>query len=212
MARQMNRELFYFSSYLPSATTPIYQAQATCLLLVTCEHALTSVCISCGQFIILCRRSFLCVILLLFCIILKGGMMKQHASLCSCIEKMNAWGTGMSNISANNNLETFVITRFARSLSIVSVRHEIDDWNWVKHVRFQVFTAASMKFRFVFWDVLPCKIIVDRRFRGRCCLHHQGETHRPDDGGLPRVCDRPRSVSPSPKFTNRFHSVGASVN
>jgi hypothetical protein len=41
-------------------------------------------------------------------------------------------------------------------------------------VRFQVFTAASMKFRFVFWDVLPCKIIVDRRFRGTCCLHYQG--------------------------------------
>jgi hypothetical protein len=34
-------------------------------------------------------------------------------------------------------------------------------------VRFQVLTAASMKFRFVFWDVLPCKIIVDRRFRER---------------------------------------------
>jgi hypothetical protein len=31
-----------------------------------------------------------------------------------------------------------------------------------------------MKFRFVFWDVLPCKIIVDRRIRGTCCLHHQG--------------------------------------
>jgi hypothetical protein len=28
-------------------------------------------------------------------------------------------------------------------------------------VRFQVITAASMKFRIVFWDVLPCKIIVD---------------------------------------------------
>jgi hypothetical protein len=28
-------------------------------------------------------------------------------------------------------------------------------------VRFQVLTATSMKFRFVFWDVLPCKIIVD---------------------------------------------------
>jgi hypothetical protein len=41
-------------------------------------------------------------------------------------------------------------------------------------LRFQVLTAASMKFRFVFWDVLPCKIIVDRRFRGTCCLHHQG--------------------------------------
>jgi hypothetical protein len=31
-----------------------------------------------------------------------------------------------------------------------------------------------MKFRFVFWDVLPCKIIVDRRFRGTCCFHYQG--------------------------------------
>jgi hypothetical protein len=39
--------------------------------------------------------------------------------------------------------------------------------------RFQVLTAASRKFRIVFWDVLPCKIIVDRRFRGTCCLHHQ---------------------------------------
>jgi hypothetical protein len=28
-------------------------------------------------------------------------------------------------------------------------------------VRFQVLTAASTKFRFVFWDVLPCKITVD---------------------------------------------------
>jgi hypothetical protein len=45
-------------------------------------------------------------------------------------------------------------------------------------VRFQVLTAANMKFRFVFWDVLPCKIIVDRRFRGTCCLHHQGYARR----------------------------------
>jgi hypothetical protein len=44
------------------------------------------------------------------------------------------------------------------------------------YVRFQVLTAASMKFRIVFWDVLPCKIIVDRVFRGTCCLHHQGST------------------------------------
>jgi hypothetical protein len=41
-------------------------------------------------------------------------------------------------------------------------------------VRFQVLTAASMKFRIVFWDVLPCKIIVDWRFRGTCCLHRRG--------------------------------------
>jgi hypothetical protein len=27
-------------------------------------------------------------------------------------------------------------------------------------------------FRIVFWDVLPCKIIVDQRFRGAYCLHH----------------------------------------
>jgi hypothetical protein len=28
-------------------------------------------------------------------------------------------------------------------------------------VRFQVLTAASMMFRVVFWDILPCKMIVD---------------------------------------------------
>jgi hypothetical protein len=31
-----------------------------------------------------------------------------------------------------------------------------------------------MKFRFVFWDVLPWKVIVERRFKGTCCLH-QGD-------------------------------------
>jgi hypothetical protein len=39
-------------------------------------------------------------------------------------------------------------------------------------VRFQVLTAASMIFRAVFWVILPCKMIVDRRFRGAYCLHH----------------------------------------
>jgi hypothetical protein len=28
-------------------------------------------------------------------------------------------------------------------------------------VRFQVLTAASMMYRVVFWDILPCKMIVD---------------------------------------------------
>jgi hypothetical protein len=32
-----------------------------------------------------------------------------------------------------------------------------------------------MKFRFIFWDVLPCKIIVNRIFRGTYFLHHQGD-------------------------------------
>jgi hypothetical protein len=41
-------------------------------------------------------------------------------------------------------------------------------------MRFQVLTAASMMFRVVLWVILPCKMIVDRRFRGAYCLHHQG--------------------------------------
>jgi hypothetical protein len=42
------------------------------------------------------------------------------------------------------------------------------------YVRFQVLTAASMKFR-GFWDVAPCSHVeVNRRFRGAYCLHHQG--------------------------------------
>jgi hypothetical protein len=32
--------------------------------------------------------------------------------------------------------------------------------NFIDYVRFQVLTAASMKFRIVFWDVLTCKVIV----------------------------------------------------
>jgi hypothetical protein len=31
-----------------------------------------------------------------------------------------------------------------------------------------------MMFRVVFWDILSCKMIVDRRFRGAYCLHHHG--------------------------------------
>jgi hypothetical protein len=36
--------------------------------------------------------------------------------------------------------------------------------NNAEYVRFQVLTAASMMFRIVFWDVLPCKMIVDNHF------------------------------------------------
>jgi hypothetical protein len=44
---------------------------------------------------------------------------------------------------------------------------------YTDNARFQVLTAASMMFRVVFWVILPCKMIVDRRFRGPYCLHHQ---------------------------------------
>jgi hypothetical protein len=37
-------------------------------------------------------------------------------------------------------------------------------------VRFQVLMAASMKFRIDFWDVLLCKIMVDRRLRDVGCI------------------------------------------
>jgi hypothetical protein len=33
-----------------------------------------------------------------------------------------------------------------------------------------------MMFTAVFWVILPCKMIVDRRFRGAYCLHHQGSS------------------------------------
>jgi hypothetical protein len=52
----------------------------------------------------------------------------------------------------------------------------------VYYVRFQVLTAASMKFR-VFWDVAPCSLVgVDQRFTDAYCLHHEGDD-RHDDGG-----------------------------
>jgi len=36
--------------------------------------------------------------------------------------------------------------------------------NLFSYLIFTVLTAASMKFRIVFWDVLPCKIIVNNYF------------------------------------------------
>jgi len=39
--------------------------------------------------------------------------------------------------------------------------------------------AANMKM-IVFWDTSPCRLPVDRRFRGVYCFHYQGD--RPDEG------------------------------
>jgi hypothetical protein len=53
-----------------------------------------------------------------------------------------------------------------------------DWWSTQCHVRFQVLTAASMKFR-VFWDVAPCSHVeVYWSFRGAYCIHHQGDDGR----------------------------------
>jgi hypothetical protein len=45
-------------------------------------------------------------------------------------------------------------------------------YNDTVFMRFQVLTAASMMFRVVFWVILPCKIIVDRRFRRQFWTSH----------------------------------------
>jgi hypothetical protein len=66
-----------------------------------------------------------------------------------------------------------VIKQYSRkllSLNLPPIKPKLSAIN----VRFQVLTTASMKFRIFLWNVPLCKIIIDRRFRGTCCLHHQG--------------------------------------
>jgi hypothetical protein len=61
---------------------------------------------------------------------------------------------------------------------------------WAYMVVLLYMNVNIIKFRFVFWDVLPCKIIVDRRFRGTCCLHHLGDdsSHiQSTTGGIPNA-------------------------
>jgi len=41
------------------------------------------------------------------------------------------------------------------------------------NARFQVLTAASMKMT-AFWDIAPCSVVVQRRFKDAYCLH-QGD-------------------------------------
>jgi hypothetical protein len=37
----------------------------------------------------------------------------------------------------------------------------------------------------VFWAVAPCSLVeVYQRFRGPCCLHHQGDRYNPEDSNL----------------------------
>jgi hypothetical protein len=59
------------------------------------------------------------------------------------------------------------VAKFSRQLKPLDEPGAL--WTITASVRFQVLTAASMKFRFAFWDVLPCKIFFDRRFRDTCC-------------------------------------------
>jgi hypothetical protein len=50
-----------------------------------------------------------------------------------------------------------------------------------------VFRASTMVA--AFWNVATCSLVDgDRRFRGSCCIHHQGDvTHLPDNGGSKKL-------------------------
>jgi hypothetical protein len=67
-----------------------------------------------------------------------------------------------------NGLKLHVTTKFRAALGSEKSPEEL------YLVRFQVLTAASMKMA-VFWIVAACSLVqVYRRFRGACCLRHQG--------------------------------------
>jgi hypothetical protein len=61
-----------------------------------------------------------------------------------------------------------------------SLHHKAFHLVWRK-CNYQIYvtlvSVLVLMFRIVFWDVLPCKIIVDRRFRGAYCLHHHPSVH-----------------------------------
>jgi hypothetical protein len=47
----------------------------------------------------------------------------------------------------------------------------------INYVRFEVFTAVTMKSA-VFWNVTPCDSCKNRRSGGTYSLHHQGDKNR----------------------------------
>jgi hypothetical protein len=55
---------------------------------------------------------------------------------------------------------TFNLLRWLKLLNLFGWNFVWRLWHWI------------LMIRAVFWVILPCKIIVDRRFRGAYCLHH----------------------------------------
>jgi hypothetical protein len=64
----------------------------------------------------------------------------------------------------------------ARSINIdfIILQYHFNNYWIITHTALPNSEPYNKLFRIVFWDVLPCKMIVDRRFRGAYCLHHQG--------------------------------------
>jgi len=104
----------------------------------------------------------------------------RASSLGCCL-----WSSGCVPFRKKTLPQPSVLKMESACSSALKVRHHVVPKPWyttkymeqqtkITYVRFQVLTAASMKFR-VFWDVAPCSHVeVDRRFRGAYCLHHQG--------------------------------------
>jgi hypothetical protein len=68
-----------------------------------------------------------------------------------------------------HNFATLVVIVFSKS------RLRLHKFRSVYYLRFEVLTAVSMKIA-VFWVVATGSLVeVYQRFRGPCCLHHQGD-------------------------------------
>jgi hypothetical protein len=82
-------------------------------------------------------------------------------SYCICVWNLNALKLGNlgPHIASNSEVGRIKHRRWP-GVDVLGVEYKVMSENIV---RFQVLTAASMKFRIVFWDVLQCKIIVDRK-------------------------------------------------
>jgi hypothetical protein len=67
------------------------------------------------------------------------------------------------------------------SMRLVSYERKVGDTFFlellVKFLRFEVFTAVTMK-NAVFWDVAPSRSCVNRRYGGTYCFHLQGGKNR----------------------------------
>jgi hypothetical protein len=102
-----------------------------------------------------------------FCVyLLSSAMCLVHVKLSWC---ETLWKGTKYKVSHKNLTHLHALYTETRSACVL---------NRLYVVRFQVLTAASMKFR-VFWDILPCsQIDVDRSFRGACCLHCACEVGR----------------------------------
>jgi hypothetical protein len=91
------------------------------------------------------------------------------------------WGAAESVFGGSLESDgRFCAGAFGRNLASVAVKMLP---HFVK-VGSEVLTAVRTKMAF-FWVVPPCSLVeVYQRFRGTCCLHHQGDkSHRSDDGG-----------------------------